>query len=135
MIKEIKYFIASSLLAFSFGSSSAVLSLLFMAPTNNVLAQPATTNKTVPFVLRKFLGCKRFCEAIVVNQNTGKIYKLLYYNTIKTPQSTEVMIEMGNYAYNWSTYKWYRRNGENWYRIINPRTGRWSLIYSVQVIE
>ncbi|NEQ37373.1 MAG: hypothetical protein F6K40_14300 [Okeania sp. SIO3I5] len=67
-------------------------------------------NQTVPFVFRRGLGGSSICEAVVVSQKTGKVYKIKYYRRIGVGEGTEVMIEMDN-------------SGRYWYKIINPING------------
>ncbi|MGB3509276.1 MAG: hypothetical protein WBA93_08545 [Microcoleaceae cyanobacterium] len=122
MIKQIKSFVASSLLTLSSTVLPVALPLLIAVPTVTMFAQPAEANKTLPFILRKGLGCGSMCEAIVVSQNTAKVYKVEYYNRIGAAEGTEIMIEMNNY-------------GDSWYKVINPVNGKSSNIYSVQIIN
>ncbi|NES03155.1 MAG: hypothetical protein F6K22_10000 [Okeania sp. SIO2F4] len=122
MIKQIKSFVASSLLTLSSSVLPVALPLLIAVPTVTMFAQPAKANKTEPFILRKGLGCGSTCEVIVVSQNTGKVYKIEYFGRIGAADGTEVMIEMNNY-------------GDNWYKVINPVNGKSSNIYSVQIIN
>ena len=122
MIKQIQSFFASSLLAISSSVISVTLPLLIAMPSVVLFSQSAEAKTVVPFILRKALGCSITCEAIVVSQKTGNIYKVEYYDRIGAADGTEVAIEMDNY-------------GDTWYKIINPINGKSSNIRSFQKIN
>ena len=121
MIKPIQSLLASSLLAISSSFIPITLPLLITIPSVILFSQSAEA-KTVPFILRKALGCNITCEAIVVSQNTGNIYKVEYYDRIGANEGTEIAIEMDTY-------------GDTWYKIINPVNGNSSNIRSFQRIN
>lgn len=121
MIKPIQSFFASSLLVIYSSVISVTLPLLMAMPSVVLFSQSAEA-KTVPFILRKALACSITCEAIVVSQKTGNIYKVEYYDRIGSADGTEVAIEMDNYS-------------DTWYKIINLINGKSSNIRSFQKIN
>ncbi len=121
MIKQFKGVFVSSAFTICSNILPMSLPLLIAVPAVTLFSQVAEA-KTVPFILRKALGCNSMCEAIVVSQKTGNIYKVEYYDRIGANEGTEIVIEMDDY-------------GDKWYKIINPVNGNSSSVYSVQRIN
>lgn len=121
MLKQLQTVFVSAALTVYSGFLPLTLPLLVAVPAVTLFSQTAEA-KTVPFILRKALGCGTMCEVLVVSQATGYIYKVEYYDRIGANEGTEVIIEMNDY-------------GDTWYKIINPVNGNSSSIYSVQKVD
>jgi len=126
MIKQIKPFVASSLLALSSSILPVVLPSLVAVSTVTLFAESAQARiVTVPLILRKVFSCNynNFCEVMVVSQDTGKIYKMEYHGRIGANESNEIMIEINDIT-------------NKWLKVINPVNGKSSYrIISVEQLK